>query len=123
MSQATDYIIQRYKDVTVVDFQNASVLDATVIDAMGHNLSDMIAREDHRKVVLDFSNVRFMSSQALGVMLKIKRVIDQVKGTIVIVGIRPDLHRVFQITNLHKLFLFADELDGALAKFGIEMPR
>ena len=116
-------VIQQYRDVTVVNFQNVSVLDSANIEALGRNLLDLVEKEDHRKVVLEFSAVRFMSSQALGVLLQLKRAMDPVKGKVVIVGIRPELHKVFKITNLHKLFTFYDELDKALADFGVFIPK
>jgi anti-anti-sigma factor len=82
-----------------------------------------VEKQDHRKLVLDFVAVRFMSSQALGVLLQLKRAVDVVHGRIVIAGIRPDLHKVFKITNLNKLFTFVDEMDKGLAEFGVHIPK
>ena len=120
---ANELLVQRYKDVTVINFQNVSVLDSANIEALGRNLMDLVEKQDHRKVVLEFSAVKFMSSQALGVLLQLKRAMDPVKGTIVIAGIRPELHKVFKITNLHKLFTFKDDLDKALAEYGVFIPK
>jgi len=116
-------LVQQYRDVTVVSFQNISVLDSANIEALGRNLLDLVEKEDRRKMILEFTAVRFMSSQALGVLLQLKRAMDPLKGKVMIVGIRPELHKVFKITNLHKLFTFHDELDKALGEFGVIMPR
>jgi anti-sigma B factor antagonist len=120
---ANELLVQRYKDVTVINFQNVSVLDSANIESLGRNLMELVEKQDHRKVVLEFSAVRFMSSQALGVLLQLKRAMDPVKGVIVIAGIRPELHKVFKITNLHKLFTFKDDLDKALAQFDVYVPK
>ena len=120
---ANELLVQRYKDVTVINFQNVSVLDSANIESLGRNLMDLVEKQDHRKVVLEFSAVRFMSSQALGVLLQLKKAMDPVKGVIVIAGIRPELHKVFKITNLHKLFIFKDDLDRALAEFDVFVPK
>jgi len=116
-------LITPYKDVTVVSFQNISVLDSANIEALGRSLLDLIEKQDVRKLVLEFTAVRFMSSQALGVLLQLKRAMDPVKGKIVIAGIRPELHKVFKITNLHKMFTFHDDLDKALQEFNVFMPK
>ena len=79
-------------------------------------------KQDLRKIILEFTAVKFMSSQALGVLLKLKKAMDPVHGKIVIVGIRPELHKVFKITNLHKMFTFHDELDKALQEFNVWIP-
>ncbi len=118
-----DLLIQRYKDVTVVSFQNVTVLDSANIEKLGQNLMDLVQKNDVRKIVLEFTAVRFMSSQALGVLLQLKKALDPLKGRIIIVGIRPDLAKVFKITNLHKLFTFHDELDKALGEFNIFIPK
>lgn len=118
-----ELLMQSYKDVTVVNFQNTAVLDSANIDALGRNLMDLVNKQDIRKIILDFSAVRFMSSQALGVLLQLKKASDSTKGRILIAGIRPELHKVFKLTNLHKLFSFYDDLDKALAEFSIYIPR
>jgi anti-anti-sigma factor len=115
-------MITPYKDVTVVSFQNVSVLDSANIEALGRNLMDLVEKQDTRKLILEFSAVRFMSSQALGILLQLKKAMDP-HGRIIIVGIRPELHKVFKITNLHKMFTFHDDLDKALQEFNIFMPK
>jgi anti-anti-sigma factor len=116
-------LIQTYRDVTVISFQNVAVLDSANIEALGRNLLDLIEKQDNRKVILEFTAVKFMSSQALGVLLQLKRAMEPVKGEIVIVGIRPELYKVFKITNLHKLFKFHDDLDKALQEFNVFIPK
>lgn len=118
-----ELLVQRYKDVTVVNFQNARVLDSENIELMGRSLMDLVSRQDNRKLVLDFGSVKFMSSQALGVLVQLKRSMDAVRGTVVIAGLRPDLYKVFKITNLHKLFKFHDDLDRALGEFDVFIPK
>jgi anti-anti-sigma factor len=119
----SEIVVQKYKDVTAADFQSVSVLDSANIDALGRSLLALVEKEDNRKIILDFSAVRFMSSQALGVLLQLKKATDAVKGRVIIAGIRPELHKVFKITNLHKLFTFTENLDAALGEFGVFIPR
>ncbi len=118
-----ELLVQPYRDVTVVSFQNLSVLDSANIEALGRNLLELVEKHDTRKLVLEFTAVRFMSSQALGVLLQLKKAMDPLKGKIVIAGIRPELYKVFKITNLHKLFTFHDDLDKALAEFNVFIPK
>ena len=81
-----ELLITPYKDVTVVSFQNLSVLDSANIESLGRNLLDLIQKQDTRKLILEFTAVRFMSSQALGVLLQLKKAMDPLKGQIVIAG-------------------------------------
>ncbi len=118
-----ELMIMPYQDVTVVSFQNVSVLDSANIESLGRSLLELIEKQATRKLVLEFTAVRFMSSQALGVLLQLKKAMDQLKGKIVIAGIRPELHKVFKITNLQKMFIFHGDLDKALQEFNVFVPR
>jgi anti-sigma B factor antagonist len=118
-----ELMIAPYQDVTVVSFQNVSVLDSANIEALGRSLLELVEKQATRKLVLEFTAVRFMSSQALGVLLQLRKAMDQIKGKVVIAGIRPELHKVFKITNLEKLFIFHKDLDKALQEFNVFVPR
>lgn len=118
-----ELVIQQIKHVTVVNFQNNSVLDSANIESLGRSLLELVQKQDHRDLVLDFSPVRFMSSQALGVLLQLKKAVDAVKGKMIIVGMQPDLQKVFKITNLQKMFVFKNETDQALQEFGVYIPK
>jgi anti-sigma B factor antagonist len=118
-----ELLITPYKDVTVVSFQNISVLDSANIESLGRSLMDLVEKQDTRKLILDFTAVRFMSSQALGVLLQVKKSLDPVHGKVIIAGIRAELYKVFKITNLHKMFTFHDDLDQALQEFNVFMPK
>ena len=118
-----ELLIQLYKDVVVVSFQNVSVLDSANIEALQRQLLDLVTKQDHRKMILDFSAVRFMSSQALGMLLQLQNAMNQIKGKVLIVGIKPDLQKVFKITNLHKMFTFYTDLDKALLEFNVFIPK
>jgi anti-sigma B factor antagonist len=111
--------IDNVKDVTVVGFTANAILDTLHIQQMGDELYELVDKQSRRKIVLDFAEVKFLSSQALGVLLTMRRKADQVKGTVVIAGLRKELQKVFTITNLEKLFTFYPDKDAALSDFGI----
>jgi anti-anti-sigma factor len=51
-------------------------------------------------------NVRFFSSQVLGLLLDMRSRTQPFEGEVVISAINPQLHRIFRITNLDKIFRF-----------------
>lgn len=101
--------------VTIVRFREASILDAVTIQRIGRELYEIVETAERRKVVLDFHDVRFLSSQTLGVLLTLRRKADKANVRVAIARIRPELARVFQITNLDKLFGFFDSTEEAVA--------
>jgi anti-sigma B factor antagonist len=75
----------------------------------------MIRDSQPRKLVIDFSQVRFFSSQMLGLLVDLWRRMKDVGGSLTISGIDPQLTRVFRITHLDKLFNFYDNTESAVA--------
>jgi len=103
--------------VTLVGFRDASILDMNTIQRVSRELYRLVEAGDRPSVVLDFSGVRFLSSQALGVLLTLRRKADAASVRVVLVGLRPELARVFRIANLDKLFVFFDTREAAIAHF------
>jgi len=112
-------LIQPVRDVAVVNFSDASILDALQVQQIGEELYDLVETRARRKVILDFSNVRFLSSAALGVLINLRKKADGIKGKVMLCCIRPEIHRVFKLTNLDKLFEIYDSEEKALNAFGV----
>lgn len=121
MSTPARLLIQPIRDVTVVNFQDASILDTAVVDEIGRALYELVDAQARRKLILDFTNVRFLSSSALGVLITLKKKSSAIKGDVVLCSMRPELKKVFEITNLNKMFKFCDNENKALGHFGISV--
>jgi len=112
-------LVHTIQDATVVNFRQASILDSAIIDSIAQELYALIDEKAVRRLVLDFANVKFLSSQALGVLITVKKKADAIKGVILIAAMKEDLQRVFKIMNLQKLFSFYPTEHEALASFDI----
>ena len=118
MAEAKSLNLSEEGDVTIASFRDASILDAVTIQRIGRELYALVEDDQRKRIVLDFADVRFLSSQALGVLLTLRRKADQAKADVYLAGIRDELARVFKMTNLDKLFQFFDDRDAAVAKLG-----
>lgn len=119
MATASRLLIQTMRDVTVANIEDASILDLAQVESLGQQLYDLVDTRNCRKLILDFTKVKFLSSSALGVLVNLQKKMTANKGTLVICALRADLMRVFEITKLKKLFTFADDETAALAVFGV----
>jgi anti-sigma B factor antagonist len=113
--------IEDYAGVVVVTFNDSSILDAGAIEQLGKDLYHLTDEQHRQKLVLNFSNVKFLSSQALGILLTLHKKARELKGEVVLCGLKPELKKVFTITSLDKIFkFFADDV-AALASFGVRL--
>lgn len=116
---ASGLLISSVGDVAIVNFRNASILDGVAVDAISRALYALIDEQAKRKMVLDFTHVKFLSSTMLGVLLQLQKKSSDIDGKVVICGLRPQLYKVCKMMNLHKLLDFADDESAALGKFNI----
>lgn len=118
MSSTARLLVQSIKDVTVVQFQESAILDALMIQGISEELNHLVEAQHKQKLLLDFVRVKFLSSSALGILVTLKKKMDAIKGELVICGMNKELRKVFKITNLDKLFKFADDEPGAMELLG-----
>lgn len=102
------------EDVTVVVFNAACISGVGEIQAASEKVTKFITENRPQKMVVDFQQVRFFTSQTLGLLMDIWRRLKDYGGRVVISGINPQLHRVFKITNLDKIFEFYPDRHSAL---------
>ena len=106
--------ITNHSGAGVVAFKSASVSDVEGIAAASEQIKEFVKLNKPSRLIFDFEHVKFFSSQVLGLLLDIRKLLDTYKGNVVISGINPQLHRVFRITNLDKIFTFFQDRESAI---------
>ena len=103
-------------EVSVVQFKDRKILDESNIQEMGRELFELI-EQNRAKILLNFMNVEFLSSAALGKLITLDKKLKAAKGQLKLSNIRPEIYEVFAITRLNKLFDIHDDEADALATF------
>lgn len=109
--------VEMQGDVTVARFVDRKILDETNIQIIGNQLVGLIDQEHATKIVLDFANVEYLSSAALGKLITLDKKAKASKVKLRLCSIKPEIFEVFAITKLNKLFDIRGTLDEALAGF------
>ena len=107
--------IEDLGDVTVARFVDKKILDENNIQIIGNQLMDLVDVDGRRKIVLDFGNVEYLSSAALGNIVKLNSRLKGVGGKLALCSIRPEIHEIFKITQLHKVINIQGTQDEAVA--------
>ena len=103
-------------EVSVVQFKDRKILDESNIQEMGRELFELVEQK-RAKILLNFMNVEFLSSAALGKLITLDKKLKAAKGQLKLSNIRPEIYEVFAITRLNKLFDIHDDEADALATF------
>jgi anti-anti-sigma factor len=119
MSGTVKLLTHHMRDVTVVNLNDCSILDAQQVEELGGELNHLVDERACRKIVIDFTKVKLLSSSALGVLIRLQKKAREIKGSIALCGLRKELMQIFKITSLDKLFTFYDTEEQALAAYGV----
>ena len=109
--------VEEVGDVTIATFVDKKILDENNIQQIGSQLFALVEEDGHKRIVLDFTNVEYLSSAALGKLITMDRKVKANSGKLRLCSIRADIYEVFAITKLNKLFDIKDDQEDALQGF------
>lgn len=108
--------VSKLGDVSVVTFQDKKILDEAGTVELGQELFALVEHDNRKAILLDFGNVEFLSSAALGKLITLDRKVKTAKGRLKLCSIRPEILDVFHVTKLNKVFdIRADQAEGISA--------
>ena len=97
----------------IVAFKATSISNPEKITAVSNQIKNFIEENHPGFLVIDFEQVKFFSSQVLGLLLSVRAKLEKYGGKIVISALELQLYRVFKITNLDKIFKFFPDKESA----------
>jgi len=103
--------------VLVVNFTDHKIWDEQNIQVLGEQLFELVDSKGYRKILLDFKNVDYLSSAALGKLISLNKKINVLEGKLVFCSIRGEIKEVFEITKLNKFFKIKDDEASGLQAF------
>jgi anti-sigma B factor antagonist len=103
--------------VTVIRFVDRKILDEANIQELGKELFALVEEDNRKSLLLNFSNVEFLSSAALGKLITLDKKVKAHGGKLKLCNIRPEIYEVFAITKLNKLFDIREDEAAGLDSF------
>jgi anti-sigma B factor antagonist len=105
--------LTRVGETVQVEFTARKILDEANIAEIGEQLTALVEKEEHPKIIISFAAVDHLSSAALGTLITINNKVKQKTGQLRLSDINPQIYEVFLITKLNKLFRIYDTLKEA----------
>jgi anti-sigma B factor antagonist len=114
---STRVLVETVDGVTVASFADSDLTSEPVIEEVSKQLDSLAEGLGPSPVVLNFREVRMMSSTMLAVLLKFARKAEAAEAPLKLCCIAPNLLEVFRITKFDRLFEIHDEESSALDSF------
>lgn len=102
------YKVREYGKQTAVVFQTPSLMNQNDVERLRGDLLRMVDDQKRTRMILDFEQVQFLSSQVIGMLLSLHKRIAAAKSAdpgaqLVLCGLRPELLELLKITRLDRL--------------------
>ncbi|HML75602.1 MAG TPA: STAS domain-containing protein [Anaerohalosphaeraceae bacterium] len=118
MDQSNPNLSIEYIDsVAVAVPTDAKILDEDQIQALEKTFMPLIEQTNGIRLLIDFSNVQFLTSSVLGLLIRINRKVLQSEGRLRLCCIDPKILEIFKITRLDKVFELYQDRQQALEGF------
>ena len=101
------------ENAIIVTFNNERILEEKDIQALQESITSVIEQTQRIKLILDFTNVRFLSSAVLGLLIRVSKKVYERDGELKLCNISPKIREIFKITRLTKIFDIYDNVDSA----------
>ena len=97
----------------IVGFTDEKILEEKDINALQESIVSVIEQSEKINLILDFGNVRFLSSAVLGLLIRISKRIYEAEGKLRLCNINPKIYEIFKITRLTKTFDIYKNVESA----------
>jgi anti-sigma B factor antagonist len=99
---------------TVITFTSEKILEEPEIAALEHSILPIIEQAKMPNFVLNFENVKFLSSAVLGLLIRLSKKVYERKGQLKLCCINAKIFEIFKITRLDRVFDICEDVDAAV---------
>ena len=100
-------------NATIMKFTDEKILEEQDIKALQDSITSVIEQAERINLILDFGNVRFLSSAVLGLLIRVSKRIYEQEGQLRLCNINPKIYEIFKITRLTKTFDIHTDVESA----------
>lgn len=115
--QATRLKVSEFDGMRIVEFLDRKILDELCILEIQEELSRLVEPNPGGKLVLSFKSVEHLSSAALGMLITLRKKVEEGGGRLRLSDINPQIYEVFKITRLNEVFDIHPTIEKARAGF------
>lgn len=109
--------VKKNDGVWIVQFADRKILDELCIMEIQEELSRVVESNTGGDLLLSFKGVEHLSSAALGMLITLKKKVEENNGKLKLSDINPQIFEVFKITRLNKVFDIHSSAAEAQASF------
>lgn len=104
-------------EIRLVFIDAPMLVDQAMIDQCFREIAALLDKTQEKHFLLHFGRVTFMSSSALGMLIRLNKKCKEYSIALKLCNISPDIAHVFKITNLDRVFSIHADASDAMEAF------
>ena len=101
-------------NATIMRFTDEKILEEQDVKALQDLIMSVIEQAERINLILDFGQVRYLSSVVLGLLIRVSKRIYERDGQLGLCNINPKIYEIFKITRLTKTFDIYNSIESAM---------
>ncbi|MFO1095943.1 MAG: STAS domain-containing protein [Planctomycetaceae bacterium] len=103
----------------IVTFVRQQLTDEDNLEQVGEALFALVEKDAQSRIILDLSQLDYITSSVLGKFITLHRRLHRQGGTLVLCGIQPNVRESLRASRLLDYFQTADTIDAAHAALSL----
>jgi anti-anti-sigma factor len=104
-------------EIRVIVIENERLLDAAETEQCYREIVDVLDKTRESNVLLDFGKVKYLSSTALGMLIRVLKKCKEYKIRLKLCNLTPDNYEAFTLTGMNKILDISEDSTQAMAAF------
>jgi anti-anti-sigma factor len=104
-------------EVRVIVIESERLLDAAETDQCYREIVEVLDKSRESNALLDFGKVKYLSSTALGMLIRVLKKCKEYKIRLKLCNLTPDNYQVFLLTGMNKVLDIYEDTTQAIAAF------
>ena len=100
--------------VVIATLTDEKILDEDQLQGLEGSFLPLIEQTPQIQLIIDFSNVKFLTSSVLGLLIRVSKKVYETEGQLRLCSIGSKILDVFRITRLDKIFEIMPSVDDAM---------
>lgn len=119
MTTSVPYLnVRKVGSAVVLEFARTDLTDGVLIRSLGDEIYQVIKPISNPSVIVDMGQVERLSSATLGMLVALRKVIDNMDGRMRVANVTADLQAIFKMTRLDVTLHLHESIDAAVESLG-----
>ncbi|MHC5060742.1 MAG: STAS domain-containing protein [Planctomycetota bacterium] len=109
--------VEYIENATIATLTDEQILDEADVQGLEKSIMPLVEEAEVINLVIDFSNIKFLTSAVLGILIRVSKKIYESDGQLKLCSINSKILEIFKVTRLDRIFDICEDRSAAIQDF------